>query len=86
MTERRITHCRKCGERIFFALTSNGKVAPIDADPVPDGNITISQRAGKEFAIIGKTLGLFAERYVPHFATCPHANLFRKGLKTKGTK
>lgn len=70
--------CRSCGARIIWAVTVNGKTAPIDAEPVPDGNLWLVKGLTAPVAI---TAGEHAtpSRYKNHFATCPHAESHKKG-------
>ena len=76
--------CVSCGRRVYWAMTVNDQRMPVDAEAVPDGNMVM--------AVDGKTgaLKVYAladdavvdparRRYVSHFATCPHANRWRKG-------
>lgn len=35
------TNCRTCGAEIFWAITTEGHRIPLDAAPVPDGNIVL---------------------------------------------
>lgn len=76
--------CSSCGAPIRWARTVNGKAMPLDADPVPSGNVRLGWIGGKQVAIL---LTDPAERaaaqiegpvYLPHFATCPNANEHRK--------
>lgn len=68
----RIEHCRSCQAPIRWCKHVNtGRPAPIDADPVEDGNITL---AGSMYAVVVRAAttdpGPF---YKNHFVTCPHA-------------
>lgn len=74
-TERQTTECRSCGKPMFFATGISGRPIPIDAAPVPDGNIVI--RGG--VALVGQTPQPGESRYVSHVATCPHSRAWRMG-------
>lgn len=80
--------CRSCGAPIIWAQTVNGKAMPIDAEPVPDGNVLLTGRRvetrrgtlAPECRVEGDT-PMFpdgADRYMSHFATCPQADQWRK--------
>lgn len=73
------TPCRACGAPMIWTVTAiNGKAIPLDAEPVPEGNIVIIDGRAvvtTEPAAVGEL------RYVSHFATCPEAKRFRKGAK-----
>lgn len=74
--------CRSCGAEIRWALTvKNGKHIPIDAQPVPDGNIVIEYRNGGDEARPATDADRKLKRplYKSHFATCTDAPEWRKG-------
>lgn len=75
--------CRSCGAPIIWARTGDKRRMPVDADPVPDGNVQLDYRGGPvPYAIVwGPTHAWPAgtPRYRPHFASCPDAALHRKG-------
>ena len=75
--------CRSCQAPIVWAVTANEKRMPVDAEPVPDGNLILTSDDPPR--VIMHVLGqasLFDEpdppRYVSHFATCPHADRHRR--------
>ncbi len=43
-----MTRCSSCGAQIEWAVTERGAPMPVDAKPVPDGNILLSHRRGGE--------------------------------------
>lgn len=78
--------CRSCRAPIVWAHTEQGNPMPVDRDPVPGGNLVFVPRLfdfdqappvvhviTDEAAIEGEP-----ERYVSHFATCPHADEHRR--------
>lgn len=68
--------CSTCGAAIVWAKTlANGKPAPFDAAPVPDGGFTIEDGVAIP---VGLLTGENAPRYVTHFATCPDADKHRR--------
>lgn len=75
--------CRSCGAEIFWAETAGGKRMPVDADPVPDGNVIVEDRPGDGLrATVLEPGALMLDdpglpRYVSHFATCPNASQHR---------
>ena len=74
--------CKSCGADIIWALTGNGKNLPVDAVPVPNGNVAIIQPddpRDQPLAYVGKIPDHAPpERYYPHFATCKDADKWRK--------
>lgn len=78
-TTRSTSRCRSCDAPIVWSHTSAGKALPLDADPDPSGSIQLRPDG------LAITMGpLDAEwspdqpRYIPHFATCPHADRWRR--------
>jgi hypothetical protein len=65
--------CTKCPARVTWALTANGKRMPLDAEPVPGGNLEIKDGV---IRYVKPEPGV--RRYVSHFVTCPAAAQFRK--------
>ena len=74
--------CQACSKPLIGALTRKGKVAPVNYDPEPEGNVLLFRKDGevqcRTFA--GETLEALREEGVPmrlnHFADCPHAAEF----------
>ena len=82
-----IAQCSACGASIIWAETSAGARMPVDASPVPEGNVMLFPTIDRKWLAIvmgvseakGRDL-LKAnprDRYVSHFATCPHADTLR---------
>lgn len=84
-----MARCRSCGAPIRWAVTTHGRMMPLDAEPNPDGNVTFTgrrrpSRAGDAPEVhvhaVGQR-GLDVEdapdRYMPHHATCPQADDWR---------
>jgi hypothetical protein len=87
---RKIDRCSACEAPIVWASTSTGKSMPVDAAPVPNGNILLfpTVDAGRYVALVlGKVAAVSAdrERYTSHFATCRYADLFRPRKLHKST-
>lgn len=82
--------CSKCSAPILWVATKNAKMQPLDAEPNPDGNIRLTgdyrqtdRGVLPESAVITKAeepvlFGDEVVRYMPHHATCPFAEEFRK--------
>lgn len=64
--------CRTCGAPIFWAKTQAGKAIPIDKEPVPRGNMVVTDGV----AIVVKPHDGLA--YVSHFATCAQSDQHRR--------
>lgn len=60
------SRCRACDAKILWARTAAGKLVPLDACPVAEGNMRREMPDGSEL------------RYLSHFATCPNADRFRR--------
>jgi hypothetical protein len=76
--------CRSCGENIKFVKTKGGKTMPVNAEPDPEGTLTINTdiHTGEEVVEhVGKIDSqgtLWQEyRYRSHFATCPDRLVWR---------
>lgn len=74
------SRCRSCQAPIRWAATETGKRMPIDAEPAPDGNITVHRDdTGTVLATVHPVgADLEAPRWTSHFATCPAAGQHRK--------
>ncbi len=74
--------CRSCGARILWATTTNDRRIPIDADPVPDGNLVLTypSPAAALAIVVDPAQPMLDDppRYVSHFSTCPNADQHRK--------
>lgn len=76
--------CASCGARILWCVTPAGRRIPVDADPVPGGNLRLAGQPGgtTQATVAGAAVDLFdgddGSRYVSHFATCPHASEHRR--------
>ena len=77
-------NCGTCHAPIVWATTEAGKSMPVDAEIVPDGNVTLvapTTRWPNEpvIAVVLDQESLFGDgpRRVSHFATCPDADAWR---------
>lgn len=77
--------CRGCGAKFRWARTEGrGKPIPLDPDPVPDGNIVVTDGGIAHF--LRATEMATGPRYVSHFSTCPKSAHFRRTLRSVGTR
>lgn len=77
---------RTCGAPVIWTTTKNGKHRPVDRDPHPEGNIVLGDVL--EDGTRAETVLTKAERagwqdgdgdrHMPHHATCPDAERFRR--------
>jgi hypothetical protein len=68
--------CSTCKAPVFDLKHSRtGKLAPIDAEPNPKGNIMINHEEGTYVIVSQVTVG---ERHMNHWATCRDAAHWRK--------
>lgn len=83
--------CRSCGAAVRWVRTQDGKMMPLDVDPRDDGNLvltgtTATARSGDRVPVVryvdGEAPALPGldppTRYVSHFATCEHADSWRR--------
>lgn len=76
MTETCRSH--RCGAPIIWARSmATGKLMPVDAEPVADGNIVLTEDLLGEITAVIEP-GATAPRHKSHFATCPDADRFRR--------
>jgi hypothetical protein len=79
-----VSVCGSCGAPIRWAVTVNGKRMPVDDQPVPDGNLILSDPAPGAYAptaaVIDPDALLIGDppRFVSHFVTCPNAAQHRR--------
>lgn len=85
MTDYRRATCSSCPATIIWAVTTGGKLMPVDAEPNPDrGNVElVLLPAGQRHptAVVHGQPPLMAEHplHLSHFATCPNAEDHRRG-------
>ena len=70
------TTCRSCRARIRFVPTVTDRLMPLDAEPNPDGNVEIHD--GHAVVLEQPTIFDTGERWMPHWASCPDAEQWRK--------
>jgi hypothetical protein len=80
--------CASCGAPILWARTGSGKLIPLDADPVDNGNVELgafhSVQGVPDFRD-AKVWGSAhrwpdgTRRYRSHFVNCPQAERWRRG-------
>lgn len=77
-----IQKCKSCDAPIFWMVHPNTrKPMPIDAVPIPTGNIIINPLAGT-YGLLKKGETTGAARYVSHFTTCPAGGFYRGRQKS----
>ncbi len=67
--------CMGCGAGIVFHPTPNGKAMPVNAETDPNGNIYIDDQGLAR--VVDLLTPADAERYMPHWATCPNSKDFK---------
>lgn len=81
--------CSACARPILWAVTAKGKFQPLDPEPDDAGNLRlleewVATRKGALQRVVvvkpGATLefGDTGERWMPHHATCPNVEQFRR--------
>lgn len=70
--------CRSCGEPILWLeMRTTGRRMPVDVEPRAAGTIVIE--AGMAIVLPPAERDRYTgDRYVPHWATCPHADQHRR--------
>jgi len=63
--------CGSCGAAILWCKTESDRAMPLDAEPVPDGNVWIN--ALGRAVVVQKGTAISPPSYKSHFATCPNA-------------
>jgi hypothetical protein len=76
-----VARCRACSAPIRFAQhVSTGKAHPVDEQPSTEGNLVLFHEGG---VLKARHASLPADQMRPrhksHFATCKHAEQFRRG-------
>ncbi len=78
-----VKECRSCAAKIIWCVTHKGKRMPVDAQPVPTGNIRLRQEGDRVIAEYpGKEHPSLLEderqRFVSHFSSCPDRQEWRR--------
>lgn len=78
-----IAQCGSCHAPIIWAVTDRDRKMPVDAAPVDDGDIHLTDRThlGLEpLAVVLPVAKRFGKRELrmSHFATCPQARAWRR--------
>ncbi len=77
-----VVQCRWCGADIFFAETEKGRRIPVDPKPTAAGNLVLMHEGGRTLALsFSPASHAGRDRYISHFATCPHAGEHRRGRR-----
>jgi hypothetical protein len=78
--------CRSCGADVVWVTTEAGKRMPVDASPHPDGNVLLLPPDTRDVSSTPRASVLgplevelaTAALHRSHFATCPHADAWRR--------
>ena len=70
-----MSSCSSCGAPIVWAVTPSGHRMPLDADPVPAGNLVFDGELARHAELDDDPAGA---RWVSHFATCPESDQWRR--------
>lgn len=76
-----MTACGSCGAEVIWAFTTSGKRMPVDAEPSPDGNVTLIPPlipGETPTAVVSSDRDPAQVRHMSHFATCPNAAAHRR--------
>ena len=74
-----MSRCRSCGAEVRWAHTTFGKLMPLDAEPDPNGNVELVGKGQQQLAIVHAQPTMDGGlRYMPHHATCPDAEQWRR--------
>lgn len=79
--------CRTCKAPVTWALGPGGKWMPFDPEPNPAGEWRLfgdTPRAVHAPAERRAELAKHGQLYVPHWATCPHADQHRRSQTNQG--
>jgi len=68
--------CRSCQADILWGVTANNKAMPIEE--ADDGNIVVEDDGSLRVLDKGQQELFVGQRYISHFATCPHASQHRR--------
>lgn len=71
--------CRSCGAAVVWLKTAAGKIMPVDAEPVEDGNMIVFEASREVRSVTEEDKPKFVGRlHKSHFATCVNAAKHRK--------
>ncbi|WP_336792995.1 hypothetical protein [Gordonia malaquae] len=81
--------CRSCRSEVIWGTDANTRsLTLIDADPSPNGNVSlyVDDKGGAHFVVLNplKAAAMRAAKqslYLSHFASCPQAANWRKGRR-----
>ena len=72
--------CRSCGKNLMIVNHERtGKPAPVEAEPVENGNIMLNPDGTYGIAPKGYEWPEGAKRYQSHYVSCPSAKGWREG-------
>ena len=78
--------CKGCGAEIIWIKTKSGKAMPCDPQKIPYKTLVPDRTIGQTLVLPDGRIAVGEYDadsdqygYISHFATCPSANVFRKG-------
>lgn len=78
-----MSHCKACGAAITWAITeASGRSIPLDPTPTAAGNLVIVDRTQADTPVVRVVMPGNGEAFMPHHATCPDVDKFRKKKRT----
>ena len=69
--------CRSCKATVYWAVTGTGGAMPVNAEPSPDGNLSLRWN-GRRILAVYVDASFAGPRRKSHFATCVNAAAHRK--------
>lgn len=74
--------CDSCDKLVIWTVTTNGRRMPVDAEQTAGGNVRVYTETGAVRAEVVPAKHAFGRTDLrkAHFATCPDADSWRKGL------
>lgn len=75
-----IEQCRSCGADVIWAVTTNDKRMPVDAEPTYDGraNLVLVETLFPGGQPLARSVPPGEGTHTSHFATCKQADEWRK--------
>jgi hypothetical protein len=93
VSEPGFSRCRACPATIRWETTVKGRPIPLDVDPCIDGNIELHECVAADSSgivmravVIDVTEPPSGFRYKSHFATCPAARQFSRGVTERARR
>lgn len=86
-----MANCRSCAAEIEWAVTTSGKIMPVNALPDENGNLLARRESDGSLHVRARPpddSGRWVDEKpaMSHFATCPDATRHRRGTSNVNTK